>query len=218
MDVYREADGPALVRNGPQDCLLDPPRGVRGELEPLLGVELLHGPHEAKRALLDEVCQSEPTLLVALGDGDHEAQVGGDHGLLGALPTQQLAPQLVGLHAHRASPLLQSRRPTQLVLQPVSHVLPANHGLHLARQQHLLFCSQQGMLADGLEKPPQLIARGASGTGSRRRGGHAFALLVLQRDGPSSGPGLRGHGQGGRDAAVRRGSEGREDAWAPQRL
>src|SRR5581483_11933533 len=54
-DVDRHPDRPALVGERPRDRLPDPPRGVRRELEPFPVVELLGGPHEPDRALLDQV-------------------------------------------------------------------------------------------------------------------------------------------------------------------
>ena len=48
-------------------------------------VELLDRPDEADRPLLDQVEQRQALVAVVLGDRDDEAQVGGDHPLLGLL-------------------------------------------------------------------------------------------------------------------------------------
>ena len=71
----RNADRAGLVGNGPSDCLANPPRRVGGELEAAPIVELLHRPHQAEVALLDEIQEGQPTVAVALGDRDDEAQV-----------------------------------------------------------------------------------------------------------------------------------------------
>ena len=74
--VHGDADGARLVRDGAGDRLTDPPGGIRGELVALAVVELLHRPDQAQVALLDEVEEAHAVRVVALGDGDHQAQVG----------------------------------------------------------------------------------------------------------------------------------------------
>src|SRR5215208_7086680 len=46
-------DGPPLVGNRPLHCLTYPPRGIGGEAEAAVRVELLDGPYKADVALLD---------------------------------------------------------------------------------------------------------------------------------------------------------------------
>src|SRR5579871_5162090 len=82
-DMYRDADRPRLVGEGPRDGLPDPPGRIGGELEALAVVELLRRAHEAQRAFLDEVEEGQTLVAVVLGDGDDEAQVRLDHLLLG---------------------------------------------------------------------------------------------------------------------------------------
>src|SRR5215218_10313021 len=55
--VHRHPDGAPLVGHRPLDGLPHPPGGVRGEAEALLGVELLHGLHQAYVSLLDQVLE-----------------------------------------------------------------------------------------------------------------------------------------------------------------
>src|SRR5215211_1130029 len=81
-DVHRDPDRPRLVRDAALDCLPDPPRRVRRELEPAPPVELLDRADEADDPLLDQVEQREPVPLVLLRDRDHQAEVGVDHPLL----------------------------------------------------------------------------------------------------------------------------------------
>jgi hypothetical protein len=81
--VHRDADGARLVGDGARDGLPDPPGGVGRELVALAIVELLDRADEAQVALLDEVEEEHAAAHVALGDGDHEAQVGLDQLALG---------------------------------------------------------------------------------------------------------------------------------------
>ena len=74
--VHGDADGARLVGDGPGDGLADPPGGVGGELVALAVVELLHRPDEPQVAFLDEVQEAHAVGVVALGDGDDQAQVG----------------------------------------------------------------------------------------------------------------------------------------------
>mmetsp|Transcript_3206 Transcript_3206/g.5839 ORF Transcript_3206/g.5839 Transcript_3206/m.5839 type:complete len:230 (+) Transcript_3206:153-842(+) len=52
VNVDGEANGTCLIGNGAHDPLFDPPGGVGGEAESLLGVEFLAGAREAEGALL----------------------------------------------------------------------------------------------------------------------------------------------------------------------
>ena len=81
--VHRDADGAGLVCDGAGDRLADPPGCIGGELEALGVVELLNCADEAQVAFLDEVEEEHAAAHIALGDGDHQAQVGLDEGVLG---------------------------------------------------------------------------------------------------------------------------------------
>ena len=81
--MHRDADGACLIGDSARDGLANPPRGVGGELEALGVVELLDRADKAEVALLDEVEEEHAATNVALGDGDHQAQVGRDELLLG---------------------------------------------------------------------------------------------------------------------------------------
>ena len=64
-----------MISHSAGDGLADPPRCIRGELEALGVIELLHRADESQVALLDQVQQGHSAAGVALGQGDHEAQV-----------------------------------------------------------------------------------------------------------------------------------------------
>ena len=81
-DVHRHPDRACLVRERPRDRLPDPPGRVGRELEAPAPVELLDGPDQAERALLDQVEEGKPLVAVVLRDRDHEPEVGLDHRLL----------------------------------------------------------------------------------------------------------------------------------------
>ena len=81
--VHRDADGPRLVGDRAGDRLTDPPGGVGRELVAAAVLELVDRLHQADVAFLDQVQELQAAVGVFLGDGDHEAQVGLDHFLLG---------------------------------------------------------------------------------------------------------------------------------------
>ena len=81
--VHRHADGPGLVGDRARDGLADPPGRVGRELEAAAVLELLHRLHQPDVAFLDQVEELHAAVGVLLGDGDHQAQVGLDHFLLG---------------------------------------------------------------------------------------------------------------------------------------
>ena len=75
LDVDRDADRLRLVRDRALAGLTDPPGRVRRELVALAPVELLRGAVQADDALLDQVEERDVVALVALRDGDDEAEV-----------------------------------------------------------------------------------------------------------------------------------------------
>src|SRR6266498_3883228 len=83
--VHRNPDRPRLIRNRPRDRRPNPPGRIRGELETLGVVELLHRTDQPEVPLLDQVQQEHSPTHVASGDGDDQAQVGLDELLLGQL-------------------------------------------------------------------------------------------------------------------------------------
>ena len=81
--VHRDADGARLVGDRAGDRLADPPGRVGRELVAAAVLELVDRLHQADIAFLDQVEELQAAVGVFLGDGDHEAQVGLDHFLLG---------------------------------------------------------------------------------------------------------------------------------------
>ncbi len=73
-----QPERPALVRQGVDDRLAHPPDGVGDELDALVGVEALGRLDQPDVALVDQVEEGQAAAAVALGVGDHEAQVGLD--------------------------------------------------------------------------------------------------------------------------------------------
>ncbi len=74
--VERQAHDTRLLGQRLQNRLTDPPHGVGNELETARFVELLGSLDKPEVALVDKVGQAEPLILVLLGDGNHEAQIG----------------------------------------------------------------------------------------------------------------------------------------------
>ena len=108
-DVHRQANRAALGGDGTGDSLPDPPVGVGAEAEAAGGVVFLNAPLEAEGALLHQIEQLHAAVLVFLGNGHHQAQVGLDHALLGAASMQQLPLQVAGAHVEQFGPGLVAR-------------------------------------------------------------------------------------------------------------
>ena len=79
--VYGDADGAGLVRDGAGDGLADPPGGVGGELVALGVVKLFHRFDQTQVALLDQIQKQHAPAHIALGDGNHQTEVGLSHAL-----------------------------------------------------------------------------------------------------------------------------------------
>ena len=128
-----------LVGDGPGDGLADPPGGVGGELEALRVVELVDRPHEAEVALLDQVEEGQATVAVALGDGDHQAQVGFDELVLGLLALAHqatIARQVARPSAGRRPALLHARANSCAAMQAAASLPDFDRlrDLHLERR------------------------------------------------------------------------------------
>ena len=82
--VDRHSDGAGLVGHGAGDGLANPPRGIRGELEALLPVELLDGADQTEVAFLNQVKEQHAASRVALGQRDHKSEVGLQQVILGS--------------------------------------------------------------------------------------------------------------------------------------
>ena len=149
--VHRDADGAGLVSHRAGNGLANPPGGVGGELEALGVVELLHGADEAQVALLDEVQEEHAAARVALGQGDHQSQVGLQQVVLGPLAVLghpvQLATQL-------------GRQVVALLGQAV---LGVKTGLDALGELDLLLGVQQRDLTDLLEVVLDRVRGGAGG-------------------------------------------------------
>src|SRR5439155_1526883 len=61
-----------------EDRLTDPPHGIGDELDPLGLVELVGRPDQPEVALVDQIREGDALVLVFLGDGDDEPEVGAD--------------------------------------------------------------------------------------------------------------------------------------------
>jgi hypothetical protein len=72
---------------------LDPPHGIGGEAEAALGLELLHGLHQADIAFGDDLADRQAVAAIAHGDLGHEPQMAGDE-LVRRVGIAMLAPAL----------------------------------------------------------------------------------------------------------------------------
>ena len=150
-----------MLGEGGQDRLADPPDGVADELDAVVGIELPGRRHQPHVPLLDQVQEGHPPVLVLLGHGDHEAEVGADQQVKGPLVARAGAP---------GDPLLlvgaQQRVPAQVVQVEVQGIPDLARGRPVGRSTvsgHLL---TEGWSRGG-ECPPARRSRDrapASGT------------------------------------------------------
>mmetsp|Transcript_2744 Transcript_2744/g.8064 ORF Transcript_2744/g.8064 Transcript_2744/m.8064 type:complete len:223 (-) Transcript_2744:346-1014(-) len=153
IDVYRQPDGPRLVREGASDCLLNPVGGVCAELAALFRVKFLDRIDESQGALLNEVLDVETLVRIFLGDGHHEAQVGSHHGVLCLLIEAQLGLKLPEFHANDLSPLCNGDLAVEhfLLLQPA--IFPVEKPPYPARKDDLLLAVKELVPPDGAQVP-----------------------------------------------------------------
>src|SRR5262249_15151917 len=76
--VERHPDDPALLGQGLQNGLPDPPDRIGDELDSLGLVELVGRPDEAEVALVDEIGEGHALVLVLLGHRNDEPEVAAD--------------------------------------------------------------------------------------------------------------------------------------------
>ena len=187
--VYGNTDGTGLVGDSARDGLTDPPRGVRGELEALLVVELLDGADQTEVALLDQIQEQHAATDVALGDGDDQTEVGADERLLGleahVLDTSQTT--------HLGASELDLARLGGLEL-----LGGLETGLDLHGQIDLFGGGQQVDLADLLKVHTNRVTGqhhrgGIDATHARTRTGRADGALLFALARTHLGIGLTGH-------------------------
>ena len=85
--VGGETHDARVLGDGLKDGLAYPPNGVGDEFEAACFVETLCGLNQTHVAFVDEVGKAEALVLVLLGDGDDEAQVGLGEAVEGFLVT-----------------------------------------------------------------------------------------------------------------------------------
>ncbi len=164
--VDGDADGPRLVGHGAGDRLADPPRGVGGELVTLGVVELLDRADQAQVALLDQVQEEHAAAGVALGQRDHQAEVG-------------LQQVVLGAAAVLGDPLELGADVDGKPLAVVRELLLGEEaGLDALGQLDLLLGVEQRDLADLLEVVLHRVG-GGSGGGDLRHGG---VVVVIGED------------------------------------
>ena len=77
--MAREPDRAVLLVNRPADGLANPPVGIGDKAQPAPGLKLVHGAHQPQIAFLDQVEERHPTVAIAQGDMDDQAEIGLHH-------------------------------------------------------------------------------------------------------------------------------------------
>ena len=146
--VDRDANRPCMVGDRSRDGLANPPGGVRAELVAPAVLVLVHGAHQTRVALLDQVQEAQPAVAVLLGDGDDQTQVGAGERPLGLL--------VLGEHPlHRPQFFLQLVGPFEDQLLQAGQFLAGGfdviggHDIVDTGRDHLLELAH--LLADALE-------------------------------------------------------------------
>jgi hypothetical protein len=73
--VQRHSHDAALLGEGLENGLANPPDRIGDELDALGLVEFVCGPDQPEVALIDQVRQRDTLVLIFLGDRDHEPQI-----------------------------------------------------------------------------------------------------------------------------------------------
>ena len=165
--MHGHADGACLIGHGAGDGLTDPPRGIGGELEALLPVELLDGSDEAQVAFLNQVEEEHATAGVALGQRHHESQVRLQQVVLGLLAVVRRPLELaLALEVHA-------------VALGIEQMLGVQAGLDALGEVHLLLGVQQADTANLLEIVLDRIRCGACSDDAALRIARRGQVLVV---------------------------------------
>ena len=89
--VERHAHDARLLGQRLENRLADPPHRIRDELDALGLIELVRGADQPQVALVDQIRERDPLVLILLRHGDHKPQVG-PHELVERLRLAQLDP------------------------------------------------------------------------------------------------------------------------------
>ena len=74
--VERQTNDTTLLSNSLEDALTDPPYGVGDEFKTTCFIKFLCGLDQADVTLINQVSQCQPLVLILLGHGHNETQVG----------------------------------------------------------------------------------------------------------------------------------------------
>ena len=83
--VQRQAHDTALLGDGLQDALTDPPYGIGDEFETARLIKFLSSLYQSDVSLVDQVGQRQTLMLILLGDRHDKAEVGSHQTLLSLL-------------------------------------------------------------------------------------------------------------------------------------
>jgi len=83
--VQRQAHDTALLRDGLQDALANPPYGIGDEFETTSLIKFLSSLYQSDISLIDQVSQRQTLMLILLGYGNDKAEVGSHQTLLCSL-------------------------------------------------------------------------------------------------------------------------------------
>jgi hypothetical protein len=76
--VQRDPDNAALLSEGLEYGLPNPPHGITDELDALGFVELVGGANETEVALVDQIEERDPLVLILFGDRHDKPEVRAD--------------------------------------------------------------------------------------------------------------------------------------------
>ena len=94
--IERQTHNSALLGNGLQNALANPPYGIGNKLESTSFIKFLCSLYQSDISFVNQIRQSKSLMLVLLGHRYHEAQVGRDKLVFGTLTLWTTFTNLLG--------------------------------------------------------------------------------------------------------------------------
>mmetsp|Transcript_30399 Transcript_30399/g.50159 ORF Transcript_30399/g.50159 Transcript_30399/m.50159 type:complete len:215 (+) Transcript_30399:401-1045(+) len=144
VNVNRQSNSTRLVGNGSSNRLLDPPGRICGKAKATFGVKAFARLGQTQNTLLRQILNAHTAILVALGNGNDQANVGLGQGSLGAEASSNLFLHLGNCHvrANTGGPFSVGWWTKELRFQFFSLLFPLHQDLNFSSQNDFLILIQ----------------------------------------------------------------------------